>query len=339
MDKSRIAEMRTAAGMTQAELAAAAGLPRATVGAVESGRHSPAVETALALAAALGTTVEGLFVPGSKTAIPTFGRRVPEGTPVSVVRVGELLSYAPVREGGSAGSFWGRADGVVWRDGVEMFEEGEGAGLAVAGCDPALGLASALLPSSGPRRVVAVPASSAAASDALAAGTVHAAIVHGMQGRLPRARRRVKRVRMARWEVGVAARRGEEISLERAAEGLLTVARREPGAASQRAFEEALRRAGGTAATVGPTAGGHIEAARLVACGAADLGVTMRSAAIAFDLSFEPLEGHIVELRFGPAWDHPGAGALCDVLGSSAWRKRLAALGGYDTSEAGTVVA
>jgi DNA-binding XRE family transcriptional regulator/molybdate-binding protein len=337
--KNRVHELRRVAGLSQSELAAAAGVPRATVGAVESGRHSPGVEAALALADALGTTVERLFGIRHEGSVPMFGRAVPEGAPVVGVQVGERISYAPVSQQGVGGPYWAKADGVL-RDGrVELFHEGGGAGFAVAGCDPALGLAAGLLPSSGTRRVVPVHASSGAASDALAAGTVHAAVVHGPPRRLGKASRPGTRVRLARWEVGIAARRGEPISLEAAAAGASRVAHREPGAASQRAFDRAIRRAARKPAVVGPRAGGHIEAARLVAWGAADLGVTMRAAALALGLEFRPLEEHVVELWLGPVGEHPGGGALCDLLATAAWRKQLAALGGYDTSEAGSVVA
>jgi len=52
---------RQAAGLTQAELAAAAGVTRQTVVTVEAGDYAPSVYLALAIAAHLGTTVEALF--------------------------------------------------------------------------------------------------------------------------------------------------------------------------------------------------------------------------------------------------------------------------------------
>ncbi len=52
---------RQAAGLTQAELAAAAGVARQTVVTVEAGDYAPSVYLALALATHLGTTVEALF--------------------------------------------------------------------------------------------------------------------------------------------------------------------------------------------------------------------------------------------------------------------------------------
>ncbi len=58
---SRLKEVRTAAELTQVELAALAGVSRKTVNTVENGVFVPSTTLALSLARALGTTVEGLF--------------------------------------------------------------------------------------------------------------------------------------------------------------------------------------------------------------------------------------------------------------------------------------
>jgi putative transcriptional regulator len=58
---NRVRAGRTGAGLTQAELAAAVGVTRQTVVAVEAGDYAPSVYLALAIAAELGSTVEALF--------------------------------------------------------------------------------------------------------------------------------------------------------------------------------------------------------------------------------------------------------------------------------------
>lgn len=58
---SRLKEVRTAAGLTQAELAEMAKVSRKTINTVENGVFVPSTLLALTLARALGTTVEQLF--------------------------------------------------------------------------------------------------------------------------------------------------------------------------------------------------------------------------------------------------------------------------------------
>ena len=58
---SRLREVRTAAGLTQAELADKVGVSRKTVNTVENAVFVPSTVIALKLANALGQPVEGLF--------------------------------------------------------------------------------------------------------------------------------------------------------------------------------------------------------------------------------------------------------------------------------------
>jgi putative transcriptional regulator len=73
---NRVRAERTATGMTQAELAAAVGVTRQTVVAVEAGDYAPSVYLALAIAARLGNTVEALFDPDPAT-LPVQGDQPP----------------------------------------------------------------------------------------------------------------------------------------------------------------------------------------------------------------------------------------------------------------------
>ena len=60
---NRVRTARTTRGLTQAELATAAGVSRQTVVAVEAGDYAPSVYLALSLARHLDSTVEALFDP------------------------------------------------------------------------------------------------------------------------------------------------------------------------------------------------------------------------------------------------------------------------------------
>ncbi|GLK48111.1 transcriptional regulator [Brevundimonas intermedia] len=57
----RLKEARTAAGLTQAQLADAAKVSRKTINTVENGVFIPSTIVALDLARALNTTVEAIF--------------------------------------------------------------------------------------------------------------------------------------------------------------------------------------------------------------------------------------------------------------------------------------
>ncbi|TVR00086.1 MAG: transcriptional regulator [Spirochaetaceae bacterium] len=61
---SNLRDQRTAAGLTQAQLAEAAGVTRQTIIAIEKGNYTPSVLLALKLARILGTAVEELFAYG-----------------------------------------------------------------------------------------------------------------------------------------------------------------------------------------------------------------------------------------------------------------------------------
>ncbi len=328
---TRMRDLRTGLGLSQTDVATAAGLSRQLVGAVEAGRHAPSVHAALALAAVLDTTVEELFASSAGARPEAVGGVPAEGAPIVAAMVGDRLCYTPLAHRGAGAGAWLAADGVLEAGAVRLFPGAQAAGAMVSGCDPALGLAAALLPARGPRRVAALQASSQRAAADLRAGRLHAALVHGRRTTLA-GPPEVQRREVAAWEVGLAARPNEPADLERVASGRLAVARREPGAAAQQALERALQDAGGARRDLrGPLAAGHLDAALRVVHGSADVAVTFRAAALAYGLDFTPLEHHTVELWIGShGAGHPGIEALEDVLASRAFRARLGSVGGYD---------
>ncbi len=60
-------EVRTQHGLTQAELALLAGVSRKTINTIENQVYVPSTTLALALAAALGASVEALFFLAEET--------------------------------------------------------------------------------------------------------------------------------------------------------------------------------------------------------------------------------------------------------------------------------
>ncbi len=336
----RLRERRLAVGLTQGDLADRAGVSRALIGALERGRHMPAADAALRLARQLDTTVERLFDDGTRDAtpdpIPVLGGSLSDGTLVRVARVGEALVARTVDGASALTSAGAPADGVVLEGGLRRFTAAQPAGAVVAGCDPVLGIAEGLLDRSGDARVVAVPATTGQALDALDAGRCHAVLVHG-PARSLRGRSGLQRWHVARWRSGIATHAGlarpslEALLSDEA--GLLV--QRDRTAACQQAVVRAARRLGAPRVRPGRTEGGHIEAARaaLEHRGAA---VTIEPVAVALGLDFCALEVHDVELWVPDAWTQlAGIRALLDLLQGASFRDRAGTLPAYDLADTG----
>lgn len=322
----RVRALRRRGGLSQAALAHAADLERTQIAAIEAG-HAPSVHAALALARALGTTVEALVARDPQDArIVALGGPLADGETVVAARVGEALTVQAVSGAVLGDSFTPPAGRIV--DGaIDRFAGAVLEAFAIAGCDPLLGVVASLL-DAGPGRVVAFELSSAAARDALAAGHLHAALVHGPEGQLPRVPTGVHRHRVARWRVGVAGDR--PVELDEVRSGTVGVVQRSHDAASQTAFDRVVAGTPGADRPPVRRARGHLDAARCAQL----LGVpavTYEPAARAFDLAFTPLEVHDVEIWIAAdQLDHPGAAALMDLLSQRRFADRIDAVGGYE---------
>ncbi|MBV9801135.1 MAG: helix-turn-helix domain-containing protein, partial [Solirubrobacterales bacterium] len=201
---SSLRERRLECGLTQTELAARAGVSRQLIAAVEAGHNVPAVNAALGLARALATSVEELFAPRPREVVAALGDRLRDGEAVRVGRVAGQLVAAKLADRGIAGAGWARPDGVVDHGRLRLFAGAIPAGVVLAGCDPALGVAESMLDGLGARSLLAISTSTGTALRALRCGGVHAAAVHGLAGGLPRPPVPVVRWHLARWRVGLA---------------------------------------------------------------------------------------------------------------------------------------
>jgi putative molybdopterin biosynthesis protein len=171
---------------------------------------------------------------------------------------------------------------------------------------------------------------------ALNGDRIHGALVHGRPGHLLESARPVRRFTLARWRVGLACRPGTRVDLERLGRGDLTLTRRDPEAEVSKALERRLGSLGSPVTVRGPSAASHLDAARTVGYGAADVALTMEAAARTFGLEFVELEEHVCKLQVDTRWlDLPGMQALIELIGSEPFRARLSAVGGYDVTEAG----
>ncbi len=59
--RNRVRELRTAAAMSQAALAGAMGVSRQTINSIETGRYTPSLALAIALARHFESSVEEIF--------------------------------------------------------------------------------------------------------------------------------------------------------------------------------------------------------------------------------------------------------------------------------------
>ncbi|MCX7620970.1 MAG: helix-turn-helix domain-containing protein [Acidimicrobiales bacterium] len=334
----RIRALREELGWSQAELADRAGVSRQLVGAVERGLHRPNVDAALALARALGCSVEELFAPSPDEPVPVFGTELPPaGSPLTVARVGEQLVVIPMAGGASSPEQWALADATLSPSGgLEMLVDGYQDGVVIAGCDPALGLLATLVERRSPHRILVTPASTGRSLEALASGRVHGILVHGPTKQLPKPPVPVERWHLACWQVGVASGRTSGVpSVEEIAERRLRVVQRDGGAGVQAAFTRALARVGAPSQLPGPIADGHLDAARRVAAGAV-AGLTIEAAARSFGLRFTPLEEHAVEVWIDQRWGTlPAVTELLATMSGRSLRDRLGLIGGYDLSSCG----
>ncbi|MGI8438794.1 MAG: helix-turn-helix domain-containing protein [Thermoleophilaceae bacterium] len=330
---------RESAGLSQTDLARHAEVSRALIGSIERGRHVPAVDAAMRIADVLGASVESLFAAPSNTSpTPVLGRPLADGAAVRAGQVGERVVVASVPAGDASGAGFTAPDGRMDDGRLTLFSGGRDTGLVVAGCDPALGVAAALLSARGPERLVPVATTSGWALEALAAGRCHGVLVHERARHLPRVPSGVRRWHVTRWRAGLAYERSlGEPSLEALLSDRVSLVQREASAASQKALERAAGALGVDPAPVGPTATGHLEAAQRAAW-SAGAAVTIEPAADAHGLAFLPFETHVVELWVTERWhEHPGVAALVEVLASGAFRDRVDQHDGYDLNGCGTV--
>ncbi len=227
----------------------------------------------------------------------------------------------------------------------------------VAGCTPALSLWARAAERWHPGlRVHWIFANSTDGLQRLARGEVHAAGVHLYDPRtkehnVPFVRRllpnrSVVLVNLGVWEEGLAVAPGNPLNLRNAADLArpgLTIVNREPGAGSRQLLDRALQEAGVNCESVqgyGRTCGSHLEVARAVLEGRADAGVTAASVAAAFGLDFVPLHRVRYDIAVRKEYlEEPPVQQLLATLGHRWVRSQLEALGGYDTTHTGEVVA
>jgi len=335
---SAVRERRLVQGWSQDQLARHVGISRQALNALERGHAQPSVETALALAAVLGSTVEALFGKSDAGRLPLPTRAGPVGTRLLLAEVaGRVQAHRLDPNAGEP------ADALVEdprRPPTLLEPERWRRTLLVAGCDPALRM---LAIRSGSARWM--NAGTGRAVDLLVHRQVHVVGVHSLSGRDRRRLRGTLLVHLATWPLGLAVRRGNP----RGIQGIADLARpdvrmvnRERGASARALLDDLLSDIGLPVEAVRGYADeveGHEAVAQAVALGVADVGVTTKAAATAYGLELRQLSDESFNLVIRPdELARPEVQGLLAVAKTPAFHRDMGALPGYGTARSGRPV-
>ncbi|MDH5676689.1 MAG: helix-turn-helix domain-containing protein [Myxococcales bacterium] len=355
---STLRARRSAAGLSQGELAAQVGVSRQALIAIELGRQVPSTALALQLARALRCGVESLFaLPGGPVLTARWAGaegRVAERAVVGRVD-GRWVAHASACAERSADALLLALPDARGQVSIESLCEPKRLeqNLLVAGCAPLLGvLADRLAQRHRDARASWIAANSTRALELLAAGLVHVAGIHlgaasdaAAHASIVRqavGARRVTLVNLARWRQGLLVAPGNPLGLAAGCGAFgpeLRWALREPGSGARQLLERVLRQDGlqQVALAAGPpVARDHAEVARLVRWGLADAGVAIEAVARAEGLDFIPLAEERFDLVVPDALlETPLVSRWLDTIGRPAFRAEASRLPGYDLSLAG----
>ena len=224
--------------------------------------------------------------------------------------------------------------------------------LVVACCDPAVGLIAQELAREGDVRLIVLPRSSHAALDLLGKGLVHAAGVHLARADEPegnltavrdcvRAGSDLRLLRVADWDEGIALAPGLGLrTVEAVLRARLRWVCREAGSGAQQCLHEVL---GAETKRQLPRnsrlASDHRGVADAIRNGWADAGVCLRLTGLEANLDFLSIRREAYDLCFPAALaGDPRIQSLVRIIRSSAHRRLLGELPGYDTTRTGDML-
>ena len=373
---NRLADIRRKQCLSQTELARQAGITRQAVYAIESNQYLPSTHIALRLAGLLNCRVEDLFTLQENGAVidaELIERSSTQKKPmrVKLSQVGSRMLARPMAELGDILNFVMPADGVVLESSndrpskkpqhvaVKLLHSREiiEKGIVVAGCDPALFLAGEHV-----RHISAVAnvtnwtMGSATALRALQRGEVHMAGLHLVdmksgQSNIPYLKRHARNqdfvgVHFASWVQGFLLQPGNPKRI-RTVQDLtkpgVRLMNREVGAGARFFLDELLEKAGVTGEEIKGyhhEVMSHLEVARSIRDGLADVGVGIETAAHHFGLEFIPLreERYDLIMRTNFLKVHPMASKFLDAVVSQPFRREIEALGGYNLTDIGKIL-
>ena len=154
--------------------------------------------------------------------------------------------------------------------------------------------------------------------------------------------RRMLLVNLVTWEQGLVVAPGNPLNIRTVADLLrpnIRFVSREAGAGAQKLLERLARAQGvplGPGPATAPIATGHLEVAEAISLGAADAGIAIHSAALAFGLDFVPLAEERFDLVIPSELANDArVERAVDMLARRAFRRELDSLGGYLTDQTG----
>ena len=360
--ENNVRAKREELGLSQKYVAGAVEVSRQSLNAVETGRTTPSVAIALKLARVLGSDVEALFGGELREELDAaLGATVHRaGTRVLLGSVRERWVAHPLASEQFAPSHYaadgfvrsvsgGRALVELARPRADLLET-----VFVAGCAPGLSvLTDRLEGAHGPGRFRWLMQANPVALRALARGHAHIAGVHLPHDAPQRLARLITRhlpsergalYAFARWEAGLVLSPGNPVrvrDVRALTRPKLRVALREQGSGARVTLTRLLRDEGLDIALLLDNAVAtfsHMAVAQAVQLGAADVGFSIRAAALAFGLDFVPLVEERFDLAVPSDLEHDvRIERLLEVLASGAFQRELAELG-YDARDSGRKV-
>ncbi len=373
---NHLADRRSKQGLSQAELAKQAGITRQAVYAIEANHYLPSTQISLKLADVLHCVVEDLFsLQGRDVVVDAelIGGLSSHSLPmrVKLSQVRTRLLARPMAELGDILNFVMPADGVILKN-SEQKSRKKNAPVAVkllharevieqnimiAGCDPALFLAGEHV-----RKINALSGitnwtmGSANALSALQRGEVHMAGLHLVdmksgESNIPYLKRHARNrdlvgVHFASWVQGLLIQSGNPKRI-RAVQDLIKpgvrLVNREVGAGARFFLDALLEKVGMTGEHIKGyqhEVMSHLEVARHIRDGMADVGVGVETAAHHFGLEFIPLreERYDLIMRTDFLSTHPMATKFLDAVVSQPFRREIEALGGYNLNDVGKML-
>jgi molybdopterin molybdotransferase/putative molybdopterin biosynthesis protein len=367
---SRVRARRDGLGLSQGEVARRAGITRQALSAVEAGHYGPSTEVALRLARVLQCRVEDLFAlrDHRKTIAAELVGSLPrsgEKARVKVFHIGERIIAMPLAALGSSFNFTLPADGLAAAadsgDNVQVEllgdRSGPGEHIAIGGCNPAVFLAGQYLGKDIAGDLLCRSMGSGAAVEALRRGELHVAGVHlagGNSGEnsLSYLSRRLRGIEFvvvtfALWEEGLIVTHGNPKRI-RSVMDLgrrdVRMINREPGSGARRLLDAQLSLLGLDGSRVkgyNDLTYSQVDLGWLLSRGLADVGVGAKVVARFFGLEFVQLQQERYDLVVPKSYvtAHPLVQRFLDIITVADFRAEVEALGGYDTRDAGKIVA